>query len=189
MTLALVLLNVAVYIVVNLVLGAHPLRVSTGDPIYLLAQENGAILQGETWRLGTALVIHWDLLHLIGNLFGLILFGIRVEDMFGKRRALLAFFGAGLFANGVDLGIYAIGLAADLPVQVVFSGGASGCVYGLIGAYVVGELRRNPRQLKFYLVVTIAYVFLSYRPGIDVWAHFFGLLAGALLGWRFSRRR
>lgn len=79
----------------------------------------------EIWRFVTAIFLHGGLSHLIANLFALALFGTILEATIGSRKLLLVFFGSGILANLVAVGFYPSSL------------GASGAIYGLLGALVV----------------------------------------------------
>lgn len=149
------------------------------EDFYALTQVNSAVLErGEAWRLFTSIFVHFDAVHLFSNLLGLVLFGLRVEDLFGRWKTLVVYFGSGIFANVVDLAL--------LPANVA-SAGASGCIYGLIGAYYVGVGRHDKRLLQQGVVATLVYAALSYRPGVNPFAHLFGAVGGILLALLFTR--
>ncbi|MHA1734511.1 MAG: rhomboid family intramembrane serine protease [Promethearchaeota archaeon] len=146
-----------------------------------LAQVNSLVLGGEVWRLVTSVFVHFGAVHLLSNLFGLVIFGIRAEDEFGRAKVLLIYLGSGLFANLASLFL----IAPD-----VASGGASGCIFGLMGAYYSSMGRRDRRMLKQGVLGTILYAaFTALQPGVNYWAHLFGALAGVLMGLAWSKRR
>jgi|SRR3989338_1350185 len=79
----------------------------------------------EPWRLVSAVFLHADTLHLIYNLFALALFGSILERFVGGRRFLMIFFITGIFANAISMNFYDNSL------------GASGAIFGVIGALIV----------------------------------------------------
>lgn len=172
-TLGLVIANVVAFVLFYLIFF---------DELFLpLTQINAAVFAGEIWRVFTSMFMHFGALHIFSNMFGLIIFGIRVEDEFGPQRMLVIYLGAGLFANLLDLLI--------LPANVA-SAGASGCIFGLMGAYYIGVGRRDPRMLRQGLFGTIIYAVLSsLQPGVNFWAHLFGAIGGILIAYLYTRRR
>ena len=101
----------------------------------LLIQEWGALSGGlspvssQDWqRLFTALFMHADWAHLLGNLVFLLIFGLPAERTMGPWRLLLVFLLGGAVAN------LAAVISISTPDRVIF--GASGAVSALIGAYL-----------------------------------------------------
>jgi len=88
----------------------------------------------EVWRFVSAIFLHGGLGHIAYNLFALLLFGSIVEKLIGSRKFLLVFFVTGILANVISVWFYPSSL------------GASGAIFGIIGALVV------------------------LRPGMTVWA-------------------
>lgn len=93
-----------------------------------LAAWRQALLDGSVLRLFSALFLHADWIHLLGNLVFLLIFGLPAERTMGGGRFLLLFLLGGAFSN------LAAVLAIDAPDRVVI--GASGAVSALIGAYL-----------------------------------------------------
>ena len=79
----------------------------------------------EIWRFLTAIFLHGSLLHLVYNLFALALFGSILERLTGSMRFLIVFFISGILANLVSVNFYSSSL------------GASGAIFGIIGALIV----------------------------------------------------
>ncbi|MCP5198562.1 MAG: rhomboid family intramembrane serine protease [Gammaproteobacteria bacterium] len=79
--------------------------------------------------LVTALFLHAGVLHLVGNLLYLWVFGNNVEDALGHRRFLAFYLGCGVFAGLVQ--------ACAAPLVTVPVIGASGAVSGVLGAYLL----------------------------------------------------
>jgi membrane associated rhomboid family serine protease len=88
------------------------------------AKDTPKILQGDWYRLLSAMFLHGGLFHLLFNMVSLYRIGPALEDDFGKLRIALVYFTAGLMGN--------ITSAAFLPLQLTV--GASGAIFGLFGA-------------------------------------------------------
>jgi len=164
-TLALIIVCVVVYL----------LELVGGDQvILLLAQTGGIFFQGFYWQPFTAMFVHFDILHILFNMFALFYFGRLNEDIFSRWQFLAVYLGSGLLGNVASLFL----LAPDVP-----SGGASGAIFGLIGSYVATERKADN------LIVGLLYAFLifvqSAGPGVNIFAHFFGLAGGFVLGLLF----
>ena len=91
--------------------------------VWLASLQRGTVL-----RLFTALFLHADWAHLLGNLVFLLIFGLPAERAMGPWRFLLLFLLGGAVAN------LAAVLAIGAPDRVVI--GASGAVSAVIGAYL-----------------------------------------------------
>lgn len=87
-----------------------------------------ALGDGRALRLFSALFLHADWLHLLGNLVFLLIFGVAAERVMGGWRLLLLFLLGGACAN------LAAVLAIAAPDRIII--GASGAVSALIGAYL-----------------------------------------------------
>jgi membrane associated rhomboid family serine protease len=130
-------------------------------------------LGGEWWRLVTAGFLHAGLLHLGMNMLALWVLGRIIEPALGPLRFTLLYFAALL---GGSMGA----LIVD-PLAVTV--GASGAIYGLMGALVAGARHRGAVMesgigglLLINLLITFAI------PGISIGGHIGGLIAGALVG-------
>jgi len=80
---------------------------------------------GEVWRFATALFLHGSPAHLLFNLFALLFFGFSLERIVGSNRFLQVFLVSGILANFVAVNYYDASL------------GASGAIYGVIGALTI----------------------------------------------------
>jgi rhomboid protease GluP len=146
-----------------------------------------ATKDGEWWRLGSALFLHFGLLHLGMNMFSLWDSGRLAERMYGSTRFVLIYFCSGLTGN-----LLSLITQGDRAV----SGGASGAIFGVYGALMVFLWRErrslHPAEFKWlfwgavgFSVVTI--VLGLQVTGIDNAAHIGGLLAGILAGAALAR--
>lgn len=125
---------------------------------------------GEWWRLVTAAFLHGSFLHIAFNMYVLFALGPTLERILGHTRYLILYV---LAALGGGVASYAFSDVATLSV------GASGAIFGLMGALVVAgrRLRYDVTQVLVLLVVNVVIGFIS--PGVDWRAHLGGLLTGA----------
>ncbi len=170
--------NIVVWIV-TVALGAS---IISPSPEWLIDHGGnlGAItLEGEEWRLFTSMFLHIGVLHLAMNMIGLLAGGRIIERMFGHLGFAAIYLIAGLAGS----------LATALRPGVV-SAGASGAIFGVLGAlgayYVVHRGRMDLRSTRDAtgLLVVVGYnvVFGFTQSDIDMYAHLGGLAAGFLCG-------
>ena len=144
-----------------------------GGKLFLDGALIGAAIdvQGEWYRLVTAMFLHGSLLHLLFNMLALYWLGTIVEQALGTWRFLLIYFVSGIAGS-------AGALALSGPFEVTV--GASGAIYGIMGALLVLEYRATGTfagQALALIVVNLALTFahpehLDRRPS-----------------WRAGRRR
>lgn len=146
-----------------------------------------ATKDGEWWRLGTAMFLHFGVVHLAMNMWALWDVGRLMERWCGGVRFLAIYLISGLLGNLVSLSVQ-----GDRAV----SGGASGAIFGLYGALLVSLWRErraiDVREFRWlfgaaavFSVLTLGMGFVI--AGIDNAAHIGGLLAGALSGLWLAR--
>jgi rhomboid protease GluP len=134
------------------------------------------VLDGELWRLGSATFLHGGPDHLLGNCVSLYILGMACEHAVGWRR-LLTIFAAGAIGGWVLSLVMAPGPSV----------GASGAIFGVMGAVVVILHRHRElfvvrdKRIGAVIAVWAGYTFLLgvLQPMIDNAAHLGGLLAGA----------
>ncbi len=150
------------------------------------AKENTLILQGQYWRFITPIFLHATILHVGLNMLNLVILGVFVERMAGHLRFLLIYFVTGVVS------IIASFLLSPGEVSV----GASGAIFGLVGAYSLFILMHRkalprggiPAILWLVIVIGANLSIGLFIPNIDNYAHLGGLLSGCLLGWWFMPR-
>lgn len=180
---AVMALNAGVWLA-NLADGVHPTQPQTADLFRWGASSASAVVRdGEYWRLLTATVLHGGLMHLALNLYALWVAGTQVCRWFGNGQFLLIYWGSALAGAALSL---------HFSAQQAVSVGASGAVFGVLGAVLAGvwqHRERVPRSVAtqlltsqgLFVAVSLAQGFT--RPGIDNAAHVGGLLAGAAMAW------
>ncbi len=141
-----------------------------------------ATQDGEWWRLGTALFLHFGAVHLTLNLWALWDAGQLVERMYGHARFACIYFASGLTGNLLSLVAHR-GLA--------ISGGASGAIFGLFGALLIFLWRErhnlHPKEFRWFFWGAAGFALASLVlglliPGIDNAAHIGGFFSGILGG-------
>lgn len=162
--------------------GAGLWHSSNGVQLAWGANFGPATQDGEWWRLGSAMFLHFGVIHLALNLWALWDGGQLVERMYGHARFAGIYFCSGLTGNLLSLVAYQ-GLAV--------SGGASGAIFGVYGALLTflwrerGNLYSHEFSWLFwgaagFAAVTIGLGFVV--TGIDNAAHIGGFMAGILGG-------
>jgi rhomboid protease GluP len=146
----------------------------------------GAILfRGEWWRLVTAAFLHLNLAHVALNMLALVVLGPWVERMLGHGPTLLVYLGTGIGAMAVPLFLIWAGV---MPDEILV--GASGAVFGLIGAQIVllaeGWRRWRSRMALARLsglgiVLLAELVFDLATPQVSLTGHAAGLVIGLAL--------
>jgi membrane associated rhomboid family serine protease len=162
-TYALIGINVAVFLA-QLALGINTVAGDYGMwPV-------GIAINGEWWRLVTGAFLHGSFLHIAFNMYVLFALGPTLERILGHYRYLTLYLVA---AIGGGVASYAF---SDMRTVSV---GASGAIFGLMGALVVAgrRLRYDITQVLVLLAVNLVIGFIS--PGVDWRAHLGGLVTGA----------
>ena len=177
-TISLIAANLAVAVIVAIVVGKPG---DVGVVVRAGGALRGAIEAGEWWRLISCQFVHVGWLHLIVNLLGLWGIGRWAETLFGRARMLSIYAAAGC----------AGALASYLGSEAGVAAGASGAVFGLIGAMFIELMSHRARYVAAWrsglagslLVVTVAQLGIGFMfPAIDQWAHGGGLVAGIVVG-------
>ena len=131
-----------------------------------------SVANGEVYRLLTAGFLHSGLFHLLVNMFSLWVLGTMLEPGIGRLRFVLIYL--------VSLLAGSFGALIVTPHAVTV--GASGAIFGLLGAGVVILRNRgiDPMQSGLPLWIGINLVFSFAVPGISIGGHIGGLIGGAL---------
>ena len=184
-TVALIVINAAVFFILTM-FG------DTEDAVFML--QHGAmyepnIIEGhEYYRIFTCLFLHFGITHLLNNMVMLGALGWNLELEIGKVRFVIIYFASGIIGNIVSL-FYDLTLE-----QPAVSAGASGAIFGLMGAllYVVianrGRLGRLSGRGMLVMVILSLYFGLT-STGVDNLAHIGGLVSGFLLAVLLYRRK
>jgi membrane associated rhomboid family serine protease len=131
------------------------------------------VAHGEYWRLVTAMFLHVSFLHIAFNMYALYWAGSILEQLIGRWRFLLLY-----LASGIAGSAGALLWSPNVP-----SAGASGAIFGVLGALFVLERRGNIStggQIAALIVINLVITF-ALSTYISVGAHVGGLFAGIVL--------
>ena len=145
--------------------------------IYSLRYGNvGSITEeGSLFRVFTSSFAHSDTqyTHILFNMYSLFVLGTLLEPMLGKIR-FLTLYAFSIFGGGLGFLI--------LSTQYGSVVGASGAVFGLMGAYLVFLIVMKLNAGQMYIIIALNLV-LGFLPGIAWEAHVGGLVVGAAVGY------
>jgi membrane associated rhomboid family serine protease len=169
-TKTLVAINIAVYIIT--VAQGSGLNSPGGTLFDKWLLYGPAVANGDWWRLITSAFLHASILHIAFNMYFLWFVGSAVEQALGRGRFLLIYIVSGLAGSAGAL---------------VYSGqgartvGASGAIFGILGAALVLERQRNYVLGGSALALVVINLVLSFAiSGISIGGHIGGLIGGAL---------
>ncbi|HST26672.1 MAG TPA: rhomboid family intramembrane serine protease [Gaiellaceae bacterium] len=136
-----------------------------------LAGGDAGLQHGEWWRLITAAFLHYGPIHLGMNMLALWWLGSPVEAALGRARYLLIYFAAGLAGS--------TGALLLNPNDVTV--GASGAIFGVLGALFVLEYHATGRLMGQAMTLIVINIAFSYAvPNISIGGHLGGLAAGVI---------
>jgi membrane associated rhomboid family serine protease len=137
-----------------------------------------SIDQGEYWRLLTAGFLHTGLFHLLFNMFALYVLGGMLEPAIGRLRVGIVYF----------VSLLAGSFGALLFEPAAATAGASGAIFGLMGAAVIVMRDRgiNPMESGIGLWIGLNLLITFTIPGISIGGHVGGLIGGALVALLFT---
>src|SRR5881409_3897316 len=135
---------------------------------------------GHWWTILTAIYLHGSVLHILFNLLWIRQLGPAVEELYGPARLVVIFTVSGI-----------AGFVVSNVIGVPFTIGASGSIFGLLGAIVAFGRKRGGvfgrmvlRQYGQWALVLFALGF--FMQGVNNWAHGGGFLGGFLTGLALS---
>ena len=176
-TYILVAMNIAVYGFTSYLSGN---AIEMSDQVLVqFGQYNPYVFNGEVWRLFTGMFVHANIAHIVGNMLFLFIYGLRAEDMFDIKEYLLIYFMSGLAG-----GLLTLFLWPD-----ILSVGASGAIFGMIGATMV-YLRRAIGQSIITALIFVFFLFaFNFGPNVNYLAHLGGLAVGLIIGYFLAATR
>ncbi len=187
-TTALILVNLGIYLVLAVLDGPN---LRPGTLVAAGGILKSAVLAGQYERILSGAFLHANWAHIGLNMLVLAVMGRVAEAVLGSARFFVVYVGSAVVS----------GIATTYLGSAPISVGASGAIFGIIGALVVVLKLGSPewqgpwRSSLMSLMVAVA--LLSLLPGltmkvIDNWAHLGGLAGGVLLGvvvWRLLPRK
>lgn len=175
-------LNLIVFIIM-VFSGVSIMSPKSNELLFWGGVRRSEVLNGEWWRLLTNMFVHSGLLHILYNGIALVLVGVFVEPIFGRKRYLIIYFVSGICGS----------LASIWWYENTVSVGASGAIFGLFGAILsflfIKDISKDVKKYLFMIFGT--YVFLNLIAGmskrIDNAGHIGGLLSGMVLSLIFYK--
>lgn len=144
-------------------------------------------VNGGYWRIFTAMFLHFGFGHILNNMVMLVAAGNILEDAVGTIKFSVLYILSGVGGNILSY------LQQAKSSEYIVSAGASGAIFGIIGAFVWIVIRNkgryktlNTRGLVILILLTFYYGFVE--GGIDNWGHLGGLISGFILGMIFYRK-
>ena len=176
-TTGLIVINVLVFFLLSL-------RGDTESGYFMLqygAMYEPLVTEGhEYYRLITSLFLHFGIQHLLNNMVMLGALGYQLENEIGRIKFLLIYFISGIGGN-----LCSLYWNVSHGEQVI-SAGASGAIFGLMGAllYIVAVNRGRLGRLSgrgMLIMVALSLYFGLTSSGVDNSAHIGGLICGILI--------
>jgi membrane associated rhomboid family serine protease len=177
-TLTKILIGVNVAVFLWQVAAGGTLQQPYGTPFQDGALNGFLVADGEWWRIVTAMFLHGSVIHLGLNMLFLWWIGSPVEEAIGRARFALIYFVSGLAGSA----------GALILDPNAFTVGASGALYGILGAALVFERQRHYVLGGSALGIIVLNLALTFTiSGISIGGHLGGLAGGALSGLALSR--
>lgn len=184
-TVALIVINVAVFFIMSL-FG------NTEDIMFML--EHGAMFEPliteehEYYRIITSMFLHFGIEHLLNNMVMLGALGWNLELETGKIRFLIIYLASGISGNLLSL---YLGVSS---AEYAVSAGASGAIFGLMGALLYVAARNRGRMGRIsgkgvLFMIALSLYFGITSSGVDNAAHIGGLLCGFILAVILYRKK
>lgn len=169
-----ILANIVMYILTAYLSGSI-LDSHTSVLIYLGAKHNELIRAGQYYRLITAMFLHGGILHIALNMYALKSIGPLIENIYGKWKFILTY-----FISGITSSLFSYYFSPAISV------GASGAIFGLMGAALVLGIKMRHKIgrgfLRSILQVVVVNLFLGFGlSNVDNFGHLGGLIGGLII--------
>lgn len=170
-------LNLIIYILM-VFFGLGFISFDTDVLFHLGGVERNAVLNGDWWRLFTAMFLHGGLMHIVSNLFTLFFIGLFAESILGVKRFTIVYILSGLGCS----------LASIYWHDNTVSVGASGAIFGLFGAVIALNLMKSLSKKIDLTFLIMSSVFIGYNllmglfTNADNAGHLGGLFSGFVIG-------
>ena len=194
-TYTLVGINCAVFLI--MLLSGVSLLSPTINQLLLWGANNGTLVlvDGEWWRLISAMFVHVGIIHIATNMWCLWNLGLLAEPLMGPMGVFGAYILTGLAGNLLSVAVH-----PGVPgggQEAIVGAGASGAVFGLAGVLIILlkspllplpqiELKRLRRSVIYFAVLNFGIgLYTAFGPSpvqIDNMAHLGGFLSGLALG-------
>lgn len=173
-TSGLMIINIIVFIMMTLSGGSENIE----NLIRFGANSKILVAEGEWWRLFTASFIHIGFFHILFNMYFFYSLGPVFERLFGSMNFLIIYLIAGIFGNLLSFAFgssYTVSAGASTSLY-----GMLGLAIGLMATYRDDEIIRS-FGASFISVVVINVIYSLLAPGVGIYGHLGGFVAGFLL--------
>lgn len=142
--------------------------------VFLGAKVNSLISQGEYYRLITCMFLHGGIIHIALNMYALVAIGPLIENIYGKSKYIIIYFISGIMSSFLSF-----------KFSQSISIGASGAIFGLLGAALIFGIKMKDRINKDYIFNIISVIVVNLIigfsiPNVDNFGHLGGLIGGIL---------
>lgn len=161
---------VATYAIIALTALVYVWQLLPGSQVNEYGVYRPVLTVAEPWTMLTAVFLHASVLHILFNMYSLFVFGPILENFLGRARFV------GLYLISGFGGSVAV-LILSPAIGVV---GASGAIFGLMGAFFVIQRRFGGSNAQILIVIGINLLSGFFIPGVAWQAHVGGLVAGAI---------
>jgi len=173
--------NVAVYLIMVLLRAQQLVNFNFG------LVPHDVLTKGYVWQLFTYMFVHGGFGHLFWNMFVLWMFGMEIENYWGKHQFYKFY-----FITGIGSGLVTLLFSANSQIPVV---GASGAIYGVLVAFAMLFPERQiyfyfliPIKAKFFVAIMVVITFFSTLvPGTSNVSHLTHL-GGLVIGYLYLSR-
>ncbi|MFL7796873.1 rhomboid family intramembrane serine protease [Clostridium chauvoei] len=175
LTYSLILINILIYII-SAIKSKNFIDIDIITLIELGAKVNLLINEGQIFRFITSAFLHGGIIHIIFNMMALKIIGVQVEQVYGRKKYAVIYFASAIGSSA---------LSYILSPQSI-SVGASGAVFGLLGAMFMFGYKNRKNIGKEYMINIIQVIILNIAigltvPNIDNFGHIGGLIVGSLI--------
>ncbi|WP_123052853.1 rhomboid family intramembrane serine protease [Clostridium sp. JN-1] len=142
--------------------------------VFLGAKVNSLISQGEYYRLITCMFLHGGIIHITLNMYALVALGPLIENIYGKSKYIIIYFISGIMSS-----IFSFKFSPSISI------GASGAIFGLLGAALIFGIKMKGRINKDYTFNIVSVIIVNLiigfsMPNVDNFGHLGGLIGGVL---------
>lgn len=172
-TLAIIGINVFMYII-TAILSKNLISSDINVLVQLGAKYNEGIAAGEYYRLITCMFLHGGIIHLVLNMYALYAIGPLIENIYGRTKYVIIYFISGICAS-----------LLSFMMSPSISIGASGAIFGLLGATLIFAINMKDRIVKGFLSNILSVIVINIVLGVSIsnvdnFGHVGGLIGGII---------
>ncbi|MHC6180766.1 rhomboid family intramembrane serine protease [Clostridium sp. JNZ X4-2] len=170
-TYIIIALNVMVYIITSYLSG-NIFDSDLNVLVFMGAKVNSLIAGGQYYRLFNCMFLHAGIIHLGVNMYSLYIMGTFIEKVYGKFKYIIIYFISGIISS-----------MTSYIFSPSISVGASGAIFGLLGAALVFALKMKQQMGKGFIMNILSVIIMNLIIGfsianVDNFGHLGGLLGG-----------